>query len=149
LEDLFRHLLAEPLGIKHYALNTQPTGEPYMGGGQYYEPRDFLKFGQLMLDGGTWRGRRVVGADWAARAVTPHVHMGDRDYGYLWWSQEYPYRDGSVSAFYAAGNGGQIVMAMPALQLVIGFMGGNYSDPALYIPQRKYVPEYLLPAVTP
>jgi len=54
-----------------------------------------------------------------------------------------------VSAFYAAGNGGQIVMAMPALQLVIGFMGGNYSDPALYIPQRKYVPEYLLPAVTP
>ena len=75
--------------------------------------------------------------------------MGDRDYGYLWWSQEYPYRDGSVSAFYAAGNGGQIVMALPALQLVIGFMGGNYSDPALYIPQRKYVPEYLLPAVTP
>ena len=149
LEDLFRNLLAEPLGIKHYALNTQPTGEPYMGGGQYYEPRDFLKFGQMMLDGGTWRGRRVVGADWAARAVTPHVHIGDRDYGYLWWRQEYPYRDGSVSAFYAAGNGGQIIMALPALQLVIGFMGGNYSDPALYIPQRKYVPDYLLPAVTP
>ena len=80
------------------------------------------------------RGRRVVGADWSARAVRPTCTLGIAIMA-IFCSQEYPYRDGSVSAFYAAGNGGQIVMALPALQLVIGFMGGNYSDPALYIPQ--------------
>jgi hypothetical protein len=63
-------------------------------------------------------------------------------------SQEYPYRDERVSAFYTADNGGQIVMALPTLQLVIGFMGGNYGDPALYIPQPKYVSGIFLPAVT-
>jgi hypothetical protein len=40
-----------------------------------------------------------------------------------------------------------IFMGIPALDLVIGFTGGNYSDPALYIPQRVFVPQYILPAV--
>jgi hypothetical protein len=30
---------------------------------------------------------------------------------------------------------------------VIGFTGGNYADPALFIPQRVFVPQYILPAV--
>jgi hypothetical protein len=38
-------------------------------------------------------------------------------------------------------------MGIPELDLVIGFTGGNYSDPALYIPQRVFVPELILPAV--
>jgi hypothetical protein len=38
-------------------------------------------------------------------------------------------------------------MAFPELKLVICFWGGNYNDPALFIPQRKYIPEYILPAV--
>jgi CubicO group peptidase (beta-lactamase class C family) len=32
LEDLFRDLVARPLGITRWALNTQPGGQPYMGG---------------------------------------------------------------------------------------------------------------------
>ena len=38
--------------------------EAYMGGSNYYQPRDFLKFGQLILDGGMWNGRRIV--DWSS-----------------------------------------------------------------------------------
>jgi CubicO group peptidase (beta-lactamase class C family) len=147
LEDLFRDLVAEPLGIKRYALNTQPTGEPYMGGGVYFEPRDFMKLAQIMMDGGTWRGRRIVSREWAARATSSLYRIGERGYGYFWWSQEYPYKDRKVRAFYAAGNGGQIAMAFPELKLVICFWGGNYNDPALFIPQRKYIPEYILSAV--
>lgn len=147
LQDLFRELLAQPLQIERYALNTQPTGEPYLGGGQYYEPRDFLKFGQLMLDGGTWHGHRIVSPDWAAAAVSPKVRIGNRDYGYLWWIQDYPYEDKTVRAFYAAGNGGQIVMVFPELSLVVGFLGGNYSESSLYLAQRKFIPEDILPAV--
>ena len=38
-------------------------------------------------------------------------------------------------------------MGIPELDLVIAFTGGNYNDPALFIPQRQFVPEYILPAV--
>jgi len=83
----------------------------------------------------------------AARSTSPLEPFGDRQYGYLWWSQEYPYKGGRVRAYYAGGNGGQVVMVVPDLELVICFWGGNYSDPSLFIPQRKYVPELVLPAV--
>ena len=64
-------------------------------------------------------------------------------YGYLWWSSEYPYRDRKVRGIYAAGNGGQISMAIPELDLVIVFTGGNYAD----YPQKAIVPEGILSAV--
>jgi hypothetical protein len=38
-------------------------------------------------------------------------------------------------------------MGVPELDLVIGFTGGNYSDPALFIPQDVFIPEHILPAV--
>ncbi len=64
-------------------------------------------------------------------------------YGYLWWVKEdYPWNGGTVRAFFAAGNGGQIAMAIPDLDL-----GGNYSDRARFLFTRVYVPEWILPAV--
>ena len=71
-----------------------------------------------------------------------------QQYGYLWNSHQYPYRGRTVHAFFAGGNGGQIFMGVPELDLVIGFTGGNYNDGAtLRIPQRVFVPEHILPAV--
>jgi hypothetical protein len=60
---------------------------------------------------------------------------------------DYPYRGRTVRAFFAGGNGGQVVMGIPELDLVVAFYGGNYGDRALYVPQRVYVPQYILPAV--
>ena len=54
LPDLFRDLVAEPLQIRRYAINLTPTGDSYMGGGARFLPRDFMKFGQMMIDGGRW-----------------------------------------------------------------------------------------------
>jgi len=47
----------------------------------------------------------------------------------------------------SAGNGGQVVMGIPELHLVIAFFGGNYSDLVMFNSQRVYVPKYILPAV--
>jgi hypothetical protein len=38
-------------------------------------------------------------------------------------------------------------MAVPELDLVIGFWGGNYSSRTAAIPEDVYVPEWILPAV--
>jgi CubicO group peptidase (beta-lactamase class C family) len=147
LPDLFRELVADPMQIEQYGMNLTPTGDAYMGGGVRFRPRDFMKLGQVMIDQGRWQGRQIVSADWAKRSTSPHAEIGGRKYGYLWWIADYPYKGRTVQAFFAGGNGGQIVMGIPELDLVIAFYGGNYSDAASLIPQRVLVPEYILPAV--
>lgn len=147
LPDLFHDLLGEPLEIRHYAMNLAPTGDAYMGGGVRFRPRDFMKLGQLMLNEGTWKGRPILTPEWCRRATSPLCTIRTSRYGYLWWVTDYPYKDRTVRAFFAGGNGGQIVMGIPQLDLLVAFYGGNYSDPALFIPQRVYVPKYILPAM--
>jgi CubicO group peptidase (beta-lactamase class C family) len=147
LPDLMEELIARPLQMKTYYLGLTPTGDTYMGGGARFLPRDFMKLGQLHLNGGMWNGHRVLSAEWCRKATSHLVTIGTRKYGYLWWVEDYPYKGHTLRAFFAAGNGGQIVMGIPDLDLVIAFYGGNYGDPALFIPQREYVPKYILPAV--
>ena len=147
LETLFQRLVAEPLDIDRYHLYLQPTGEPYMGGGIHWMPRDFLKLGQVMLDGGTWNGRRVLAEDFAARSVEPLYELRERGYGYLWWVTDLPWADGTVKAFFAGGNGGQVVMGIPELELLVSVFAGNYSDRVMYRIQEELVPEYILEAV--
>jgi CubicO group peptidase (beta-lactamase class C family) len=147
LETLFQRLVAEPLDIDRYHLYLQPTGEPYMGGGIHWMPRDFLKLGQVILDGGMWNGRRVLSEEFAARSVAPLHELRDKGYGYLWWSMELPYRDGTVTAFFAGGNGGQIVVGIPELDLLVSFFAGNYSDAVMFRSQDEFIPEYILRAI--
>jgi len=74
-------LVAEPLQIREYHLNLQPTGEPYLGGGAHFLPRDFMKLGQMMLDGGVWNGRRILSREFAQRAGQSLSPSADRRMG--------------------------------------------------------------------
>lgn len=151
VRELFQDLLAQPLQIQSYYLNTQPTGEPYLGGGMYFLPRDFMKFGQLMLDGGVWNGKRILNKDFVLRASTPLVKIqGQRAgmrYGYLWWTIEYPYKGRTVQAYWASGNGGQAVVVIPELDMVIASHGGNYNDRGGWVMVTEHIPKFLLTAV--
>jgi CubicO group peptidase (beta-lactamase class C family) len=145
--DAFDRLIGGPLGIARYAWPLDPAGHAYGGGGVRLLPRDFMKLGQVMLDGGTWHGRRILGSEFAARAASPLHDLNGIQYGYLWWNIEYPYKDRTVRAYFAAGNGGQAVMVIPPLDLVIAIYAGNYSDAPAISVQQELVPRYILPAV--
>jgi CubicO group peptidase (beta-lactamase class C family) len=149
LPVLFRTLLSEPLNIKRHYMNLAPTGDAYMGGGVRLLPRDFMKLGQLHNNRGTWNGRKILTPEWTRRATSHLINIDivSRKYGYQWWVDDYAYKGGTVRAFFAGGNGGQFVIGIPDLDLVIAFYGGNYSDPIRSVPQKVYVPQYILPAV--
>jgi CubicO group peptidase (beta-lactamase class C family) len=148
---LFQNLLAEPLQIKQYYLGLSEMGDVYGGGGARFLPRDFMKFGQLHINGGTWNGRRVFTPEWSRRATSPLTRFSETSparYGYLWWVFDYPYKGRTVHAFFASGNGGQEVIGIPELDLVIATYGGNYNDwDAGSIFLLEYVPKHILPAV--
>ncbi|MFN2398352.1 MAG: serine hydrolase domain-containing protein [Gemmatimonadaceae bacterium] len=150
LPDLMWELVGQPLGMQHYYIQLTPLGEGYMGGGWRFRPRDFMKLGQLYLNGGTWGGRRVLSEDWVKRSTEPRYPMGSLSkYGYLWWVWDYPYEGRKVQAYFASRNGGQYVMVIPKLDLVFAAYGGNYNDAANWTTARQLVPRYVLAAVLP
>ena len=149
--ELFDETVARPLGFGLYHLNLQPTGEPYLGGGAKLLPRDFMKFGQVLLDGGTWNGVRIVPQDFARKAGLPLTTLRGQKpgmhYGYLWWTVDYPYRGRTITAYFASGNGGQVIVVVPDADMVIGAFGGNYGSQAGWSVVREYIPRYILGAV--
>ncbi len=106
-----------------------------------------MKFGQLMLNGGTWQGRRILSRDFVARASSPLKTIGSRKYGYLWWGIDYLYRERKVYAFAALGAGGQNVMVIPELDLVLASFSGSYATRAYRRFSDELIPQNILPAV--
>jgi CubicO group peptidase (beta-lactamase class C family) len=149
LPDFFYQNFALPLDIHRYHMNLTPTDDAYGAGGVYLRPRDFLKLGQLFLAGGRWNGRQVVSREWVTLATRPHVSINSpNDYGYGWWMKEYKVGDKTFQGFHAAGNGGQFLIVIPELDLVVMFTAGNYSNGQTSNKFRdEMLPQLILPAV--
>lgn len=147
LPDFFRNHVAGPMQMRNYGLILMPTREAYMGGGVRLTSRDSLKLAQVVLDRGRWHDKQIVSSAWAKRSTSPLTSMQNRGYGYLWWVIDYPYAGRTVHAFFAGGNGGQVALAVPDLDLAIVFNGGNYSDRVMLNSQSVYIPDDILPAV--
>ena len=129
LLQFFQEAFAEPMGISYYQMNLSPTYRGYMGGGIRLRPRDFLKLGQLYLDGGVWEGRRIVSEEWVRASAAPHASLNEEgDYGFAWWRRSYEVGGRTIDTYYASGNGGQLLFVVPELELVALIQAGNYSD---------------------
>ncbi len=164
LPELFDREVARPLQFGRYYWNLTPTGEGYAGGGAYLTARDFLKVGQAYLDGGAWRGRRVVDAAWVDRSTARHVAISPETTGYDAERFADAYRPGADGyawhlhtlvaggrtwrEYEATGNGGQLLIVVPEAQLVVVFMAGNYQQGGIWSRWRdQIVAEQILPAL--
>lgn len=160
----FDRLIGEPMKITRYGWGLDRVRQPYGGGGMQLLPRDFLKFGQLMLNGGTWDGHRILSRDFVARATT-NINMpsnlGNRKYGYLWWGdhlaenddhaltivQDFTYKGSTLHSFAAYGAGGQTVLVIPELDLVFSIFNGNFASGGWVYAGGELIPKYILPTV--
>lgn len=128
-------------------MNLTPSGRGYGAGGLRVTARDFLKLGYIYLNDGMWNGNKLLNKDWIARALAPQSHMGKEDYGYGFWLIDYEYQGRMVEAFYAGGNGGQYVIGIPDLELLVTFFAGNYNQKVMHKTKYEYVPQYILRAI--
>jgi CubicO group peptidase (beta-lactamase class C family) len=161
LPEYFDRTIARPLQFGRYYWNLMPTGEGYLGGGAFLLPRDFLKIGQLYLDGGVWRGRRVVDASWVAQSTAPRMQItpettgldeetfgnyyGAGADGLAWHSWSVTANERTYSGYAASGNGGQILVVLPELEMVIVFTGANYRQGGIWTrwPQQLVADEII------
>ncbi len=110
-------------------------------------PRDMLKLGQLYLDGGVWHGRRLIDQRWIDASVTRHATFGpNHDYGYAWHLHAFRVDGHDYRGYAAEGNGGQFVIVVPELDLVVAITAGNYGQFSVWYPLQKLVTDYVIPA---
>jgi CubicO group peptidase (beta-lactamase class C family) len=144
LPRLFETELARPLQFSTYGINLMPGGEAYSGGGMHLLPRDFLKFGQLYLDGGVWHGARLVSAAWVRESIAHRIDRVDgSDDGLGWHRHELTAGSRRFQTYEASGNGGQFLVVVPDLQLTIVVTAGNYGQYQVW----QKIREQLIPAV--
>jgi CubicO group peptidase (beta-lactamase class C family) len=154
IPEFFEESLARPLQFGRYYLSLMPDGQAYMGGGAYLRPRDQLKLGQLYLDGGIWNGKRIVSKSWVTESTSMHSRFSPtyslgqiHQYGYGWHIHDLKSGEKTYRVFAAEGNGGQFVIVVPELDMVVGITGGSYGEfDQWYRWELELVPEFILPA---
>ncbi|MBE0649425.1 MAG: serine hydrolase [Bacteroidales bacterium] len=155
LDEFSKKYLFEPLGIKNAEWNIiYPTGEFSAASGLKMTPRDMVKIGAMMMNGGTWKGNRIVSEDWVEKSKQPYAYnknikvpgedLGRMGYAYTWWTKDLKIRGMNVNWYSANGWGGQKIIVLPEIETVIVFTGANYTSK---VKQYDLLDDYILAAM--
>ncbi len=126
-----RQALFDRIGMQHTVAEADWRGNFVLSSQVQSTPRDLARFGLLLLQDGVWQGARVLPEGWVGYARTPaparrsgllgllrHGPVGLPGYGAQLWLFErsllLPF-DG----FAALGSRGQLVVVVPAHELVV------------------------------
>ena len=132
LDEFARANLFEPLGIKTYRWRHVPIDRITGQGNLSITARDMAAIGELMLNGGTVNGMRLVSHAWIARSVTNQVSIADSDpyadfYGYMWYTKTEPLSSDAIEVHFASGNGGNKIYIVPSLHMVVAITSSAYN----------------------
>jgi len=143
-----KYLMA-PLGITGFRWNLSPNGLAWLGGNTSMRPRDMARFGLMCLKKGAWQNRRIVSGKWLVESTRLHAYSDyGMEYGYLWWRGQQTINGIPVEAFWAQGNGGQVIFICPIVDLVAVLTGGNYNS-ILEIQFMGMLINHIIPAILP
>jgi len=142
--------LFEQLGMKSAVIETDETGTMVGSSYMYATPRDWARYGQLLVQDGVWKGREVLPRGYVAMMASPVAASGgEYGRGMVWRWVTHGDKPGEnpdaalgipADAFWMSGHDGQFAAIIPSRQLVIIRMG---LTPA----RDQYMPEPLVHAV--
>lgn len=157
--------LAHPIGMCDWDLNQQKYGGTWKGSSAisyypayhiYLSTRDMARIGYLMLRKGEWNGKQVISRKWVEKITTPYSTFdevnpsgeGQFSYGYMWWIFDYEYYKTNPAyegVYMARGSGGQYLLVMPKLDLVVAWKtstsGGKSTSPSQFFKAVKLLLE--------
>jgi CubicO group peptidase (beta-lactamase class C family) len=124
LMSFAREHLFSPIGAELGDDWIQDRDGYYIGlAGMHVSARDMAKFGLLYLSDGEYEGNQILSANWVSDSLQRYTEPARRSYGYFrdvgygyqWWSG----RAGDHYFNYAAGHGGQYIVLLDELDMVI------------------------------
>lgn len=133
--DYLMPRLLEPLGIARPRWDTSPQGVCCGGWGLYLSCDSLLRFGVCLLHGGMWEGRRLLPADWLARATAVQIDTAHRTPAPKpEWAQGYGYHLWRCTGdrFRGDGSNGQFLIVSPAQDMVVAMTADLTDMPAAH-----------------
>ena len=149
-KELATDYLFKPSGIQDFFWKTYSDGTINTGWGLLMRPIDMARFGILYLNGGSWQGNQIIPKEWCRVSTKEHTKTSiyNFSYGYQWWrlSNDDPTvtRLTKNDIYFALGYGGQFIVVIPHLEMVIVSTAENYGKIRLFL---KLIREYIFPAV--
>ena len=137
-----REALFDRIGMSSAVIETDAAGTLVGSSLMYATARDWARFGQLYLDGGTWNGERILPEGWVDFTRLPAPADSNRSYGAHFWlgvpgEPGQPAGSLSAGALQAAGHEGQFLTILPSHDAVIARLGrtryGDAWDHAAFI----------------
>ena len=125
--------LFDPLGMSSAVIETDAHGTLVGSSYMYATPRDWARYGQFLLQQGTWHGQEILPRGFVTFMTTPVPASGGQ-YGqgqvWLWGSDaatpgENPDRAHGIppDCFWMQGHDGQFVAIIPSRALVVVRLG--------------------------
>jgi CubicO group peptidase (beta-lactamase class C family) len=143
LSDYARRSLFAPLGISNFDWVAGRDGVESASSGLRLSPRDLARLGQMVLD----YGEGVVPSSWLAASFRSRgVAEGELRYGYQWWLGRLLANGKPWMAAY--GNGGQRLIVIPGLHMVVAIIAGNYNRADQWKMPARLMANVVMPSVT-
>ena len=119
--------LFDPLEMTTAEIEPDESGTLIGSSFMLASARDWARFGQLYLQRGVWRGRRIVTEAWIDYVTTPTMLSPDRRYGAGFWlnPDQAIWPDLPAGTFAAKGFQGQIIFIIPSHKLVVVRLGAS------------------------
>jgi len=141
--------------MRHYEWRTGLGNIPAGGWKSSFTSRDMLKFGTLAMNKGQWNGEQLIAQAYLSTATSRLLYNGDdrifggggdvsgQGYGYFWWSGDLKFGDRTYFATSAQGGGGQFIILIEELDLVIVTTAGMREPNALQLTAERIVPAFV------
>ena len=117
-----RERILDPIGLRVASWRTLADGTQPLPTGAFLGAGEWLKFGQLVANGGTWNGSEVVSRTELERCFAGS--SANARYGLAWWLSPLPRVPDLV---YASGSAGQALYVVPSQGLVVVKFGNASS----------------------
>jgi CubicO group peptidase (beta-lactamase class C family) len=125
--------LFDPLGMKSAVMEADQKGTLVGSSYMYATPRDWARYGQLLVQDGVWEGREILPPGYVAMMGSPAAASGgEYGRGMVWRWVTHSTTPGEnpdtafgipPDAFWMAGHDGQYVAVIPSRRLVVVRMG--------------------------